>query len=330
MNGRAGAYVKTPSRLHFCLIDMNGELGRIDGSLGVAIDKPNVELTAWLSEEIKVSGKDAGKVESMARHFLSKTNSKQKISIRVEKEIPAHVGLGSETQLSLAVAASIKKLLNLQLSSQELAQIMGRGGTSGIGVEAFNRGGLILDGGHSFGKRKEKQFFLPSNASKASPAPVLARYDFPEDWAFVIATPAVDKGAHGERECEIFKEYCPIPRNEVDMITRIILMKLLPSLLEHDIETFGSGLTQLQNLGFAKATKNLMHPTTSKCIKALLQGGAYGAGQSSFGPIAYGLVKQDQKKESLAQTLAELLEKTGGGEVFFAGPNNLGAEITYS
>ncbi|MBS7628477.1 hypothetical protein KEJ23_00610, partial [Candidatus Bathyarchaeota archaeon] len=49
------------------------------------------------------------------------------------------------------VATSISKLLNLNLTVYELAKIMGRGGTSGIGVAAFDKGGLILDGGHSFG-----------------------------------------------------------------------------------------------------------------------------------------------------------------------------------
>ncbi|MBS7623815.1 hypothetical protein KEJ39_09150, partial [Candidatus Bathyarchaeota archaeon] len=111
---------------------------------------------------------------------------------------------------------------------------------------------------------------------------------------------------------------------------RIILMKILPSLLEHDIETFGSGLSDLQNLGFAKAAKRLMHPATGKCIEAMLQAGAYGAGQSSFGPTAYGLIKQDEPKEPLMSTLRELLGKMGGGEVLYSTPNNQGAQVTAS
>jgi len=33
--------VQTPSRLHFGLIDLNGELGRINGSFGVALEEPS-------------------------------------------------------------------------------------------------------------------------------------------------------------------------------------------------------------------------------------------------------------------------------------------------
>ena len=85
---------------------MNGELGRVDGSLGVSIDKPNIELTAWRSDEVRAYGKETSKVEALIRHFLSRTNSQEMVSMNVEKVIPAHVGFGSETQLNLAVAAS--------------------------------------------------------------------------------------------------------------------------------------------------------------------------------------------------------------------------------
>ena len=33
--------IRTPARLHFSLIDLSGELGRIDGGIGVALAKPN-------------------------------------------------------------------------------------------------------------------------------------------------------------------------------------------------------------------------------------------------------------------------------------------------
>ena len=322
-------YVKTPSRLHFCLIDMNGDLGRVDGSLGISIHKPNVELTTWISDQTRVYGRQSTYVKKLAKSFLSYIKSDENISINIKNLIPSHVGFGSETQLSLAVATSIAKLLKLNLSTYELAKIMGRGGTSGIGVAAFDKGGLILDGGHSFGNNCQKKDFLPSNASKAPPAKVIVRYDFPENWIFILATPNIEKGMSGQKETDIFKKLCPIPAGEVATISRIILMKLLPSLLEKDIQIFGSGLTDLQDLGFAKAARDLMHPVTTKCIKLLLESGAYGAGQSSFGPTAYGLFKQDSDVEKIMMTLRDLLNKSGGGEVLFTIPNNRGAYISF-
>ena len=322
-------FVKTPSRLHFCLIDMNGDLGRVDGSLGISIDKPNVELETWLSDETRVYGRQSLYIEKLAKSFLSYIKSDEKISVNIKNLIPSHVGFGSETQLSLAVAASIARLLKLNLSTYELAQIMGRGGTSGIGVAAFDKGGFILDGGHSFGNNYQKKDFLPSNASRAPPARVLVRYDFPEDWIFILVIPNMEKGMFGQKETEIFKKLCPIPADEVAAISRIILMKLLPSVLEKDIQIFGSGLTDLQNIGFAKAARDLMHPVTKRCIKVFLENGAYGAGQSSFGPTAYGLFDQDSNVERVMPVIRDLLNKSGGGEVLCAGPNNWGAHISF-
>jgi beta-ribofuranosylaminobenzene 5'-phosphate synthase len=34
--------VKSPSRIHMGLIDMNAELGRVDGGVGLSIDYPHV------------------------------------------------------------------------------------------------------------------------------------------------------------------------------------------------------------------------------------------------------------------------------------------------
>jgi len=320
-------YVRTPSRLHFSLIDMNGQLGRVDGSLGLALNYPNVVLEASKSEEIAVRGEERAFVEKLASVFLKHFKIPSGAQIEVRSTIPKHVGLGSNTQLSLAVSSVLSRIYGVKKTTRELAIIMKRGGTSGIGVAAFERGGLILDGGHSFGRDGEKQSFLPSSASKAQPAPVLVRYAFPEDWFFVIAIPHIHRGVHGEEEIRVFKERCPINAAYVGKACRIVLMKLLPALLERDIENFGSGLTELQDAGFASATRDLMHPVVRRCIRFMLKKGAYGAGQSSFGPSTFGLVQGEDEAGRLRDLVAELLEETSGGDVFCASANNRGATV---
>jgi len=320
-------YVKTPSRLHFSLIDMNGRLGRVDGSLGLALNYPNVVLGATKSKEISVRGEERASVEELASVFLKHFKIVSGAQIEVKSTIPKHVGLGSNTQLSLAVASVLSRIYGIKKTTRELAIIMKRGGTSGIGVAAFERGGLILDGGHSFGRDGEKQSFLPSSASKAQPAPVLARYAFPEDWFFIIAIPHIHRGVHGEEEIRVFKERCPINAAYVGKACRIVLMKLLPALLERNIENFGSGLTELQDAGFASATKDLMHPVVRRCIRFMLKKGAYGAGQSSFGPSTFGLVQGEDEAGRLRDLVAELLEETSGGDAFCTSANNRGATV---
>ena len=43
--------IKSPSRLHLTLIDMNGSYGRIDGGIGLTIKDPNFVLYGELEKK---------------------------------------------------------------------------------------------------------------------------------------------------------------------------------------------------------------------------------------------------------------------------------------
>ncbi|NIO21659.1 MAG: hypothetical protein GTN76_13230, partial [Candidatus Aenigmarchaeota archaeon] len=208
--------VRTPCRLHWTLIDLHGGLGRVDGGIGVALEDPHVTLQVQPSKgQFTVRGEAMDLVRSLVDRFLKSvkgtkdldTRKLEKISFQIDvlKMIPSHVGMGSMTQLSLATGVALNQLLNLNYSIREIAKVMRRGGTSGIGIAAFEHGGFILDAGHSFGPGKQKSSFLPSRIARAPPAPIIIRHEVPKDWIFVIAIPAIEKGAHGAREVDIFK-----------------------------------------------------------------------------------------------------------------------------
>ena len=56
MKGDIKVYVEDSARLHLGLIDLNGDLGRLFGGLGVAIDHPNVVIEAQKSQTLIVNG----------------------------------------------------------------------------------------------------------------------------------------------------------------------------------------------------------------------------------------------------------------------------------
>ncbi|MDD5473991.1 MAG: beta-ribofuranosylaminobenzene 5'-phosphate synthase, partial [Candidatus Methanoperedens sp.] len=238
------------------------------------------------------------------------------ISISIEQDYPSHIGLGSGTQAALAAGMAVNKIYNLRLTAYQLGIKVGRGGTSGIGVAAFEKGGFILDGGHKF---SEKKAYLPSAASKLPPAPVLLRKDFP-DWDIVVAIPE-QKGASSKKEVNIFKEKCPIPLREVEKLSHVILMQLLPALAEEDIATFGRSINSIQETGFKKREVELQ-PVSSKLMHELKDGGAYGAGMSSFGPTVYAF---GEDAENLKKIAGEFLD--GKGQVFITKARNKGARI---
>ena len=225
-------YVKTPARLHLGLIDLNGGLGRMFGGLGVGINRPNVILEVQPSERLVFTGERTEQVKTLAKRFLKTYSIKSNVTINVKQVIPEHSGLGSGTQLALAVATALAKLFDVKASVQELAEAMGRGRRTSVGTTIFEQGGFVVDGGKT---TSEKRF----------PATIF-RQPFTLDWSFVVAVPNVGKGLAKSEETAAFKALTPMKSEDAGKMCRLTMMKLLPALVERDIEGFGEALTQLQ------------------------------------------------------------------------------------
>jgi beta-ribofuranosylaminobenzene 5'-phosphate synthase len=325
--------IETPSRLHLTLIDLNGIYDRVDGGVGITIEKPSLHLKAQPTEGIDVVfSKSKVLTESLAHDYTLKiinsaTRTMEALSISggfkftVKTPYPPHSGLGSGTQLSLAVAKLISKMNDVDLKASDLAKIVGRGGTSGIGVESFENGGFIIDGGH---KIIEKPNFLPSSASTASPPPIIARYDFPLDWKIILTIPDVERGVSGAEEIDAFKNYCPIALNEVEKLSHILLMKLMPAVIESDLDSFGNAVNTIQDIGFKKIENKLQNPIIANIMDDLRIAGAAGVGMSSFGPTIYAVT--DTNEQNIVDAAEESLRNVGG-EIIRTSARNFGARL---
>ncbi|MDX1798267.1 MAG: beta-ribofuranosylaminobenzene 5'-phosphate synthase [Candidatus Lokiarchaeia archaeon] len=329
--------ITTPCRIHLSLIDENGYTGRVDGGIGLMLDRPNVifeasnsakefkiEAHKYYRESIEVINEIASKV--FKRYNISNKN----FHFNLKRYFPSHVGLGSKTQLSLAIATAITKLKNItHLTLEDITKLVERGGTSGIGWRGFNTGGFILDGGHDFGLGKEKETFLPSSASiSANPALTIFRYNIPEHWRFVLVIPNVKKGAFGDEEISVFQNYAPIPRNEVNEVSHQVIMKILPGIIKGDLECFGEGLRRIQNIGFKKIEIDLQHDKVKELIKYFKDYGLKAYGMSSFGPSVVGIVESDLEAETLLREIQKS-QKNVGGHIYICKPNNTGAKIEF-
>lgn len=314
--------IRASARLHMGLLDMNGELGRLYGSIGVALERPELVLEAeWVEcadpSGLVVDGLEQERVASFARRFLARYPLPGVVRLCLRAAIPPHVGLGSGTQLALAVGAALAQLAGLTLDVREIARVMGRGIHSGIGIAAFTAGGFIVDGGHRAG-----------GEGRAVP-PVLFQHPLPSNWYFVVAIPAVEPGFNGVREQQAFQTLPPAPAPLVDKICRRLLMQMLPALLEADIVAFGQALTEIQQLVgdcFAAAQGGrYANPVSGQLIGRFLEQGAAGAGQSSWGPTVYGLVEGEKAALLMAEEARWYLERHGGGQVFCTTASGRGA-----
>lgn len=326
---RRRVMVQAPSRLHISLIDMNGSLGRVDGGMGITLNRPAITLSAEYSDETVVDAPDEGvraRVADAAERVARTLGLPGRGRIRVLKGYPQHVGLGSGTGYALAAGKAVCELYGTGVNAETLAAITGRGGTSGIGTAAFSGGGFVMDCGHTFGPLMEKRSFLPSSACvDTRPAPVTYRYPFPDDWKILVVIPKSQGGASGGAEKDIFQQYCPVPLGEVQALCHEIVMRLVPGLVEGDIDAFGAAINRVQELGFKKIECALQPPHITGLMTDLLEAGAAGAGLSSFGPVVYAIA--DGNMSELESVARDCLSAHGGGDCLVTTARNTGASV---
>ncbi|BBL61390.1 hypothetical protein MARBORIA2_03640 [Methanobrevibacter arboriphilus] len=323
--------IKTPSRIHMALIDLNGSYGRRDGGIGLTISKPNFVLEAEILEKgisidfdknIKdndIKNQCLLKIKDSAEKIISHFNIDNGFHFNVNEAFLTHSGLGSGTQISLATAKLICEYNGISINGVELGKILGRGGTSGVGIYSFDQGGLIIDGGHDINEKTE---FLPSSASKANPPNLIGRYDFPKEWDILIAIPE-SRTIMGKNEVNIFQEYCPVPKRDVEKLSHLIFMNLIPFLLEKNIKSFGNVINEIQKIGFKKVELDLQKEKIKTAMEKMREFGAYGVGMSSFGPSIYGIL--DKKNRDAFKATKEFIGEDG--IVFKTKAQNHGFEL---
>lgn len=293
--------MEAPARLHFGVLDLRGRLGRHFGGLGAAIPSPSLLLEAAPAANLTVQGPDADRAAEFARRFLAVHRLPEAGRIVIHKAIPSHAGLGSGTQLGLAVARALAELNSLPTETVDLARAVARGKRSAIGTWTFALGGFIVEGGRRLGSQEI--------------APLLARFAVPESWRCVIAVPPGPRGLSGEAEASAF-EQLPCPADgEVEQVSHLVLMQLLPALVEADLPSFGEALSAVQRITgawFAGQQGGVFAPgPTERLVADMAAWGAAGVGQSSWGPAAYGLVETGEAARELASRVRRTMATDG-------------------
>ncbi len=282
--------VETAARLHFGVLDLRGSLGRWFGGIGAAARGPMLRLSAEPAGAIDVDGEDADRAAAFARKFQTHFRVNAGARIRVEQALPRHAGLGSGTQLALAVARAMAELNGVTADVAELAVAVGRTKRSAIGTWTFAGGGLVLEGG-----RKQEGEGV---------APLLARIPFPPAWRCVVAVPDAASTVSGAGEAEAFAQLPPASEKDVEHVAHVVLMGLLPALVEADIVAFGAALSAIQTITgrwFASVQGGTFAPGPSAdLIARMSEWGAAGVGQSSWGPTVYGIVDSERAGAELA------------------------------
>jgi len=305
--------VTTTARLHFGFLDPSGKGSRPFGSFGLSLNRPRTRLSLRKKAAITaVSGPEAERAQRYLATMAAGGRITQPYELRLDEAIPPHAGLGSGTQLALAVGTAFAALEKIALNPAEIAAELGRGARSGIGIATFAQGGLVLDGGP---------------AGSGLP-PLTSRVPFPERWRAILIFDEKIAGLSGPDEISAFQTLPCFPEAETEELTQRVQIGLA-AVEAHDFAGFCGQVGALQAAmgAYFGALQGGMFVSqgVGEAIGWLRDQGLTGLGQSSWGPTGFAFVPSEAEGQAL---LAQLQKRASAGLRFeLAQGRNQGAEI---
>jgi beta-ribofuranosylaminobenzene 5'-phosphate synthase len=288
------ARVSAPARLHFGFLDLNFSLGRRFVGLGMAVDAPATVLSLARAPEgtLTAEGPESGRARDHLARLVRDHGARSGFRLTVERAIPPHAGLGSGTQLALAVAAAYAALEAPAAEAAHLARELGRAERSAIGFAAFRAGGVVLDGGRG---------------PDTEVPPIISRLPFPDDWRVLLVFDGARVGVHGEAERAAFATLPPFPEAASAALCRLVLVRALPALAEADFPAFAAVVGEIQarvgdHFAPAQGGGRFASADVADVLAWLAKEGHAGLGQTSWGPTGFCLLPDAAAAERLAET----------------------------
>lgn len=323
MTAGRSVHVYAPSRLHFGMLSTGGAGGGQFGGVGAMISSPGLRLSICPAKRPEAVGLLQERAVASARRTIAGSGlgngDMPGYRINVEGAPRQHIGLGTGTQLAMAVAAGLNAFCGRpELDAPQLARLVGRGARSSIGIHGFGQGGLLVEAGKTKGD---------------DIAPLVARVDLPETWRFVVICPRGVRGLSGEAEREAFARLVPASAERWDEHYHQATEKLLPAASAGQFEDFSEALYDFgysAGLGFARIQGGpFAGDRLTRMVSLIRRLGVRGVGQSSWGPTLFALVPDQES----ALGFLDLLRQRAGCDdldLTIAGPNNQGARIEVS
>jgi beta-RFAP synthase len=282
------------------------------------IEQPCVELRIGPAAAVGTSGPGSQRALEFARRWA--TFHRREVPachIELLSEIPPHSGLGSGTQLALAVAAGLNALWGLpSLSPHELALSAGRGLRSAVGTYGFAFGGLIVEQG---------------KLAEEPVSPLDCRIEIPGDWRFVLVLPVGLSGLAGPDEAAAFSSLPPVPPDLTGQLIAEAHERMVPAVVTGDFDRFAASLYRYGRMSgecFAPRQGGPYNgPLLTALVERVRQLGCAGVGQSSWGPAIFAATPSQPAAQDLATRLAAHNDFGVNLEITISRPCNQGARV---
>jgi beta-RFAP synthase len=266
--------ISTGSRLHFGLLDTV----RPFGGVGVMTEDPATQVIVSPADEFNCPEHFWSRIGPIAERIRQRLGQTELPACRVDvvSTAPSHCGLGSGTQLALAVAESICRHQELHVDQLTIAnELATRGRRSVVGTHGYWQGGLIYESG-----REVAGTGLNSVHTCVS---------LPAQWRAAVLRPTDHEvSVSGEQEREEFAKLLPASEESGSELRRLICEEIMPAAKQADFRRFSISTRNYNELSgqlFASVQGGPYNgPAVTRVIQWLRDFGVLGYGQSSWGP----------------------------------------------
>jgi beta-RFAP synthase len=289
--------------LHFGLFAFGDGHALQYGGVGLMLDQPSTRLQFSRFPELHLQVDDRPRVREIVKRWLQFRGSQcdlpalpeqLKTAIRQLDCPQSHIGLGSGTQLALAIATGLDRWFGITpgLTAIDAARF-GRAKRSAVGTHGFFLGGLIVDRG--------KQ-------ADESIGRLEAHVPFPADWRVVLAWSRDLVGPSGETEDGMFRSLPPVTSEAADALRRIVDQRLLPAARAGDYPGFSRAVFDFgyrAGLSYKPFQQGAFRsPSVGELVDFLRSLGVEGVGQSSWGPLVFALCQDADQAKHVRERLA--------------------------
>ena len=286
--------VTTGARLHFGLLDTVPPFGGI----GAMIEQPATEVRIAQADQFVADDGATSRITEIARRFADHVGleSLPDCIVEIVNRPEPHTGLGTGTQLSLAVAEGIAKLMRFSIDPEILAaQIADRGKRSAVGVHGYFQGGLIFESNSSEGASELNR--------------VQNRVALPDSWTVVIARPAdTASTVSGDAEQTQFDRVTSASEQQRESLLTIITDQILPAAVSADFDQFTSAIHQYNyqsGMLFSGVQGGPYNGSqVTELVQLMIDHGARGVGQSSWGPSVFSWFESASEASRFCDTFA--------------------------
>lgn len=308
--GRA-VRVTTGARLHFGLLGF--AKGHYPfGGAGVMIERPAtcVEIRSVdTARETRTDSRTAPPAlvarlqDQIMCHWERMTGlPTSNLRLHVTQTAQRHIGLGSGTQMAMALALGLFRLHGrVKPTVEQLAESVQRGKRSSVGVLGFANGGFLLERGHQ------------------ANAPIARSFDrvpVPSQWRFVLVRATRQFGASGSREKELLGRLAETPPVVTRRMLRMAEEEILPALRSGQIDTFADAVFEYGQMAgrvFSAVQGGIFaNRHIEQLANSLRNLGARGVAQSSWGPTVSCIVESQTAAELLREQATRILKPISG------------------